>query len=54
MVVCGQGHAPVDLPPGMKPGTHCTGGWVDLGTSLNGSQKIVSVRILTLDHPAHG
>jgi len=54
MVVGGQGHAPVALPPGMKPGTHCTGGWVGHGTSLNGSQKIVSVGILTADHPAHG
>jgi len=54
MVVGGQRHALVALPPGMKPSTHCTGGWVGLGTSLNRSQKIVSVGILTPDHPACG
>ena len=26
--VGGQRHAPAALPPGKKPGIHCTGGWV--------------------------
>jgi len=28
MVVGGQRHAPAALPPGKRPGTHSTGGWV--------------------------
>jgi len=28
--VGGQRHAPADLPPGIKPGTSCTGGWASL------------------------
>jgi hypothetical protein len=28
MGVGGQGHAPATLPPGMRPGTHCMGGWM--------------------------
>jgi len=26
--VSGQRHASAALPPGKRPGTHCTGGWV--------------------------
>jgi len=25
--VSGQSHVPTALPPGRRPGTHCTGGW---------------------------
>ena len=28
MGACGQRHIPVALPPGKRPGTHFTGGWV--------------------------
>jgi hypothetical protein len=28
MGVGGQRHAPAALLPGIRPGTHCTGGWV--------------------------
>jgi len=28
MCVGGQHHAPAALPPGKRPGTHRTGGWV--------------------------
>jgi hypothetical protein len=28
MRVGGQRHAPAVLPPGKRPGTHCTGDWV--------------------------
>ena len=31
MRVRGQRHAPAALPPGEKPGTHCTGGWLGPG-----------------------
>jgi hypothetical protein len=37
--VVGQRHAPVFLPPGKRPATHCIGGWVDLGANLDGSEK---------------
>jgi len=30
-----QRHDQVDLPSGVKPGTHRTGGWVDLTASLD-------------------
>ena len=35
-----QCHAPVALPPGKGPSTHCMGGWVGPGASLDGLQKI--------------
>jgi hypothetical protein len=34
-----QRHAPADLPPGKKPGTHCTGGWVGPTGGLDGYGK---------------
>jgi len=37
--VCGQNHAPVALPPGKRPGTHCTGGWVGPRSGLDGCGK---------------
>ena len=37
--VDGQGHAPVALPPGKRPGKHCIGGWVDSRAGLNGCGK---------------
>jgi hypothetical protein len=36
MKVGGQLHALAALPPGKTPGTHCTGGWVDSKTGLDG------------------
>jgi len=33
MGVGGQRHAPVTLPPGKRPGTHCIGGHVPQGQS---------------------
>ena len=35
----GQHHAPAALPPGMNPGTHCTGGWVGARAGLDVSEK---------------
>ena len=34
-MVGGQRHAPNVLPPGRRPGTHCTGGWVGPTASLD-------------------
>ena len=39
MGVGGQLHSPADLPPGKRPGTHCTGGWVDPKADLDGCGK---------------
>jgi hypothetical protein len=36
MGVGGQLHVPTALPPGMRPGTHCTGGWVGPRAGLDG------------------
>ena len=37
--VSGQSHAPAILPPGKRPGTHFTGGWVGPRTGLDGCGK---------------
>ena len=37
--VGGQRYAPAALPPGNRPGTHCTGGWVDPRAGLDGCGK---------------
>jgi hypothetical protein len=34
-----QRHAPAALPPGERPGTHCTGGWVGPRAGLDGCGK---------------
>jgi hypothetical protein len=39
MGVGGQPHAPAALPPGKRPGTHCTGGWVGPRAGLEGCGK---------------
>jgi hypothetical protein len=38
-VMGGQGHAPVVLPPGKRPDTHCIGGWVSPRAGLDGYVK---------------
>jgi hypothetical protein len=35
MVMGGKRHAPAALPPGKRPGTHCTGGWVGSRAGLD-------------------
>ena len=35
----GQRHAPTALPPGKRPGTHFTGGWVGPRAGLDGCGK---------------
>jgi hypothetical protein len=42
--VGGQRHAPADLPPGKRPGTHCIGGWVGPRAGLDGCRKSRSHR----------
>ena len=39
MEVGDQHHVPAALPPGKRPGTHCTGGWVGPRASLEGCRK---------------
>ena len=39
MVVGGQRHASVSLPPGKRPGTRCMEGWVVPRADLNGCGK---------------
>jgi hypothetical protein len=34
-----QRHTPAALPPGKRPGTHCTGGWVGPRADLEGYGK---------------
>jgi hypothetical protein len=35
----GQRHTPAALPPGKRPGTHCTGGWLGPSACLDGCGK---------------
>jgi len=39
MEVGGQLHVPTALPPGKRPGTHFTGGWVDPRIAPDGCGK---------------
>ena len=39
MGVGGHHHAPAALPPGKRPGTHCTGGRVGPRAALDGCGK---------------
>jgi len=39
MGVSGICHAPAALPPGKRPGTHCTGGWKSPRAHLDGCAK---------------
>jgi len=39
MGVGGQPHDPAAFTPGKSPGTHGTGGWLGLGTGLEGQGK---------------
>ena len=40
----GQHHALTALPPGKRPGTHRTGGWVGLSAGLDGCGKFRLLR----------
>jgi hypothetical protein len=39
MGVGGHLHAPAALPPGMRPGSHCIGGWVGPRAGLDSCKK---------------
>jgi len=39
MGVGGQRHVPAALPLGMRPGTHCIGGWMGPRAGLDGCGK---------------
>ena len=41
------------LPPGKIPVTHCTGGWVGLGATLDRYRLSRPHGVQTLDCPAH-
>jgi hypothetical protein len=43
--VGGQRHAPAALPPGKRPGTHCTGGWLGPRADLDECGKSNTVNI---------
>jgi len=52
MVVGGQRHFPVALPPGKSPSTRCIGGWVGPKARLDGFGKSPFYRHSILDRPA--
>jgi hypothetical protein len=52
MGVGGQLHAPVALPPGKRPGTHCIGGWFGPRAGLTAAKNLAPTRILSPDRPA--
>ena len=52
MGVGGLLHAPAALPPGNRPGTHCTGGWVGPRAGLDGCEKSRPTGIRSPDRPA--
>jgi hypothetical protein len=52
LVVGGQPHVPVALPPGKRPGTNCTGGWVGLRAVSRGAANLAHAGIRSPDRPA--
>ena len=48
MGVGGQRLAPAALPPGRKPGTHCTGGWMGprAGLDRRGKSRLLQDSII--------
>jgi hypothetical protein len=47
-----QHYVSASLPQGNNSGTHCTGGWVGLGTGLDGTGIVFPTGIWSPDHPA--
>ena len=39
---CGQRHVPAAVPPGKRPGTHCTGIWVGPRASRDGTESFAT------------
>ena len=52
MGVGGKRHAQTALPPGMRPGTLCIGGWVGPRAGLDGCGKSRSHRDLIPQPPS--
>ena len=52
MLLGGQRHDLTALPPGRRPGIHCTGGWVGVRTGLGGCEKYRVPGIRSSDRPA--
>jgi len=52
MVLGGQRHIPAILPPGKRPGTHFTGGWMGHRTGLEGRGKSRAHQDQSTDRPA--
>ena len=48
----GQWHALAALPPGKRPGTHCTGGGWAPGPVWTGTENLVPTGIVSPGHPA--
>jgi hypothetical protein len=48
-----QRHAPAALPPGKKPGTHFTGGWVNTRACVDGcgEEKISCIQRVRIAKP---
>jgi len=36
----------------LKPGSHCTGGWMGLGATLDGTENLAATGFQSTDHPA--
>jgi hypothetical protein len=51
-MVRGQRHAPAALYPRERPGTHCTGGWVDPRTGLDSAENLTVTGIRSPDRQA--
>ena len=47
-----KAHASPALPPGKKPGNHCTGDWVDPRSGPKGGENIASTDIRSPAGPA--
>jgi len=52
-VIDGQHHNPAASPPGMRPSTYYTGGWVGTRAGLDGYGKSHPTMIQFLVCPAH-
>ena len=52
MWVRGKRDFPAVLPPGKRPGTHCTGDWLGLGACMDGCKNLAPTGIRPSDRPA--
>jgi len=52
MWAAGQRHAPADLPPAKRPGTHYTGGWMHIGQVWTDAEYLAPAEIRSPGCPA--